>query len=88
MNLSTKNLQALYKIKESFLKSLSVAYMFNTFSILKGNKLSLTSKENNERYVTVKDIFKVYFHNKVRFSYKEISLAVTYYIMKIFRNLN
>ena len=88
INLSTKNLQALYKIKESFLKSLSVAYMFNTFSILKGNKLSLTSKENNERYVTVKDIFKVYFHNKVRFSYKEISLAVTYYIMKIFRNLN
>lgn len=86
MGFSTKNLQTLYKIKESFLKSLSVAYMFNTFSILKGNKLSLTSKENNERYVTVKDIFKVYLHNKVRVSYKEISLAVTYYIMRIFRN--
>lgn len=83
---SNKKLKTLNKIKGYFLKSLSVAYMFNTFSILKGNKLSLTSKENNERYVTVKDISKVYIKNKVKVSFKEISIAASYYMMKIFKN--
>ena len=51
LEIENKNLKKLNYFKKEFLRSLSIAYIYNTFSILRGNQLSLTSKENNQRYI-------------------------------------
>lgn len=86
LEIENENLKKLKYFKKEFLRSLSIAYIFNTFSILRGNKLSLTSKENNQRYVTILDILKVYLKNKIFINIKEISLALTYFGLKLFKS--
>ena len=44
LEIENENLKKLKYFKKEFLRSLSIAYIFNTFSISRGNKLSLTSK--------------------------------------------
>ena len=85
-DIENKKIKDLLNIKKEFLRSLSIAYLYNTFSILRGNKLSLTSRENNQRYVTVIDILKIYKENKILVNFKELSLFFTYFGLKFIKS--
>ena len=74
-------------IKKNFIRSLSRAYISNSIHILSGKKLSMTSKENNQRYVTVQDILKVYLENKIIINYKDINYFFKYFLIKFISNL-
>lgn len=69
-------------IKKNFIRSLSRAYISNSIHILSGKKLSMTSKENNQRYVTVQDILKVYLDNEIIINYKDINYFFKYFLIK------
>jgi glycosyltransferase involved in cell wall biosynthesis len=70
-------------IKKKFIRSLSKAYIANSIHILSGKELSMTSKENNKRYVTIKDVIKVYLHNNISINYDDIKFFFKYFKIKI-----
>lgn len=85
-NFTKEKFNQIERIKKKFIRSLSIAYIHNSLTILRGKTLSLTSKENNKRYVTVKDILKIYLSNNIKILKKEYYLFCIYYLIK-FRNL-
>jgi glycosyltransferase involved in cell wall biosynthesis len=73
-------------LKKEFIKSLSRAYISNSIHIMSGKKLSMTSIENNQRYVTVKDVLKVYLNNKIILDCKDINYFIKYFKIKLISN--
>jgi hypothetical protein len=53
---------------------------------MSGKKLSMTSIENNQRYVTVKDVLKVYLNNKIILDCKDINYFIKYFKIKLISN--
>lgn len=79
------NKTKIIKYKKNFIVSLSNAYMHNTKVILSGKKLTLTSKENNSRYVDVIDILKIYLKFKI---FPKFSDLKNFFIIIVLQILN
>lgn len=82
-NKSQKNFSTLNYLRKRFIKSISCAYLYNTYIILKGMQLTLTSKENNKRYVRIFDVMSLYIKEKIFFGKKEIIFFLIITLLKI-----